>query len=266
MKLCCVDSLVPGNTYLEKAECLHYLGYDGMAVYADCERWTDEDTYQLQSVHEKTGVEIAEFCLVGKWYGHLTETSARAELGMQTIRRALEISASVGAVTEVEFDIPRTSEISYDFHEYPLPPSEAEYAFVVLMQQLCDYAAELGTGVLIEACNRYEREYNNLQAHSLQLIQKIDRPNAALLCDIFHMMLDEHDILQTLRSCAGYVRHVHLGDTNRRLPGQGMLPWNRIFGVLHEIGYTGYLNLECSVFGDAEQQLREANHFLRQYM
>jgi sugar phosphate isomerase/epimerase len=56
---------------------------------------------------------------------------------------------------------------------------------------------------------------------------------------------------------------VHLGDTNRLLPGRGHLDWDGVFAALRDLGYDGYVNLECSTSGDPAETLPAAGAFLR---
>ena len=57
---------------------------------------------------------------------------------------------------------------------------------------------------------------------------------------------------------------MHLGDNNRLLPGHGRLDWPSIFGALTEIGYAGYVNLECSTEGDPATTLPATATYLRE--
>ena len=42
-----------------------------------------------------------------------------------------------------------------------------------------------------------------------------------------------------------YLGHVHLGESNRRLPGQGtQVDWDKVFGGLKRVGYSERLLLE----------------------
>lgn len=265
IKIGCVDALVPGATYFEKAQLLKEIGFDGIAVYGDCETWSDAQTEELILIKEELDFEVSEFCLIGKWYGHLLEEEL-AEKSIETICRAMDVCRRIGAVTEIEFDAPRVSEISFDHHEYLDPPQKLTDLFVKNTRRICDYAADINMGLLLEACNRYEREYNNTQASSLRLIEAVSRSNIKLLCDLFHMSLDEEDVAETLEKCSTAVGHIHLGDTNRRLPGHGSLSWDRVFGALRNIQYDGYMNLECSVFGNPEEELRKTLVFLKKYI
>ena len=265
IRIGCVADLVPRSTYLEKARVLKNLGYDGIAVYGDCETWTERDTEELMEIKNGLGFDISEFCLVGRWYGHLLEETL-AEKNIETVCRAVDVCARAGAVTEIEFDAPRKSEISFQYNRYPEPPEELTARYVSNARRICDYAREKGVMILLEACNRYEREYNNTQKHSLKIVKAVGRDNMKLLCDLFHMSLDERDVAKTLLECGEYVGHIHLGDTNRRLPGQGMMQWERIFQALKNIGYSGYMNLECSVFGNPEEELAKTIRYLHGYL
>ena len=82
------------------------------------------------------------------------------------------------------------------------------------------------------------------------IIDAIAHPNAGLLPDTFHMSIEEADMGKARIQAGPHTAHVHLGDSNRLLPGHGLLNWPDIFGALNTVGYDGYVNLECSTTGD----------------
>ena len=89
----------------------------------------------------------------------------------------------------------------------------------------------------------------------MRIIEEVDHPNAGLLPDLFHMSIEEVDLAQSLRDAAKHIVHVHLGDSNRLLPGHGHLDWPAIIQALKDAQYIGYLNLECSTEGDPSASL-----------
>jgi sugar phosphate isomerase/epimerase len=78
------------------------------------------------------------------------------------------------------------------------------------------------------------------------------------------MSIEESDLAAALRVAGDRISHVHLGDSNRLLPGRGHLDWPGIFGALHEVGFDGYVNLECSTDGDPALTLPATAAFLRE--
>ena len=51
------------------------------------------------------------------------------------------------------------------------------------------------------------------------------------------------------------MKHVHLADSNRTQPGTGHTEFNSGFAALQEIGFDGFMALECSITGDPEESL-----------
>ena len=56
-----------------------------------------------------------------------------------------------------------------------------------------------------------------------------------IVADLFHMALDEPDIPAAILDNAALIGHVHLADSNRRLPGQGVTDFKAAFAALDDI-------------------------------
>ncbi|NES15988.1 MULTISPECIES: TIM barrel protein [Micromonospora] len=67
-----------------------------------------------------------------------------------------------------------------------------------------------------------------------------------------------------LRAAAPYLGHVQVSDSNRYQPGAGHLDWAVLLRTLDEIGYPGWLALECRLRGEPVAALRQAATVLRQ--
>ena len=65
-----------------------------------------------------------------------------------------------------------------------------------------------------------------------------------LLCDLFHMNIEEADIAAALVAVGERVGHVHWADSNRRAMGMGHTDPRPIVAALRSIGYTGFLSAE----------------------
>ena len=67
------------------------------------------------------------------------------------------------------------------------------------------------------------------------------------------MNVEEADIPASLRSAARHLRHVHLADSNRQMPGRGHTDFVSGFRALRDIGYEGFAALECRVAEPPEE-------------
>ncbi len=142
----------------------------------------------------------------------------------------------------------------------------AEIRFMEIIEQACDHAANQGVLLVIEPLNRYETDLIQTVAEALDFIKKIDSPVLGLLIDTFHANIEEPNPMDSIRQAmqASRLFHVHLGDSNRRPPGQGHFDFPAMVRVLHETGYSGYLSAELLPFPDPDMAAAMTIQFMRQ--
>ena len=111
--------------------------------------------------------------------------------------------------------------------------------------RLGDHAKKHGVPLLFEPLNRYESNFVSTVDAGLDLLKTAGSDNVRLLCDLFHMNIEEQDIAASLRRAGKSVGHVHLADSNRRAAGGGHTDFAAIAKALREIGYTGFVSAEA---------------------
>lgn len=262
MKLCCSSPMVPGATLTEKAERLKAWGYDGIAVFQPLDAWDDEVRRELVSLEARTGVRPVEFVLANDVYGKAMSMNLEERGACRAMyRESAAVCAEIGAVTEIEFQYGVQDPLPL-FDPFQQLDNEQHRAFVAFYREMLDIVAGSDARILLEPINRYESRYLNRVSDNLRIIDEVGHPNAGLLPDLFHMSIEESDPAQAIRDAGDHIKHVHLGDSNRLLPGMGHLDWPHIFGALRDVGYTGYVNLECSTAGDPADTLPANAAFL----
>jgi sugar phosphate isomerase/epimerase len=125
------------------------------------------------------------------------------------------------------------------------------------LDELAPRAADHGTTLLIEPLNRYETNLINSVADGVTLIGSLKAKNVKLLCDLFHMNIEEPDIAVALGEAGSLVGHVHFADSNRRAVGFGHTPMSPIIAALRRIGYEGYLSAEVLPLPDSGEAARQ---------
>jgi D-psicose/D-tagatose/L-ribulose 3-epimerase len=95
-----------------------------------------------------------------------------------------------------------------------------------------------------EVVNRFEGYLLNTAAEGVEFVKQIDSENAKLLLDTFHMNIEEDSLTDAIVTAGERLAHFHVGEANRRPPGQGRLPWDDIAGALSSIGYRGRILME----------------------
>jgi sugar phosphate isomerase/epimerase len=87
-----------------------------------------------------------------------------------------------------------------------------------------------------------------------------------VMADLYHMNIEERDPPGALAAAGAHLRHVHLSDSNRLQPGAGHIDFAAAFHALRQIGYDGFMAIECRLDGPPEAALRESARFLREAM
>ncbi|MEW5947610.1 MAG: sugar phosphate isomerase/epimerase family protein [bacterium] len=136
-------------------------------------------------------------------------------------------------------------------------------AFIERLEPLGEKARRLGARILLEPLNRYETGFIFTAGQAAAVCDALDTPGVRLMLDLFHANIEEDDVPETIRRCAGWLSHVHLADSNRLLPGKGHLDFGGIFTALREINYSGALCVECAVSAFSDAGVAASFDFLR---
>jgi D-psicose/D-tagatose/L-ribulose 3-epimerase len=96
----------------------------------------------------------------------------------------------------------------------------------------------------VEVVNRFEQFIMNTAAEGIAFAERVGSPNCKILLDTFHMNIEEDSLSGSIVEAGNWLGHFHLGETNRRPPGRGRIPWPEIFGALRQINYQGAVVME----------------------
>ena len=264
MKISCTDAMVPGISLTEKAINLKRWGFDAIAVFAEYTSWNEEKLDELSSLYDRTGICPCEFVFMDPVYGHLMDQDIRIKnQAVQMYRDAIRVCKKIGAITEMEFDYGAQDPLPL-FEPYKQMSESEEKGFLEVLKTLGGEAEGSRAWILIEPINRYETKYLTRMKDVKGIIEKVHLSNVGILADFFHLSIEESDLPASIREAGSLIRHVHLGDSNRLLPGYGHIDWDSCFQALKSIGFNGYLNLECGIPGDAEMELPKTARYLKQ--
>lgn len=105
-------------------------------------------------------------------------------------------------------------------------------------------AAACGVEYCLEVLNRFEGYILNTAGEARQFVEQVDTPSVKIMLDTFHMNIEEDSITDAIRLAGEKLGHFHVGENNRRLPGQGNMPWHEIGSALREINYDKSVVME----------------------
>lgn len=112
------------------------------------------------------------------------------------------------------------------------------------MKEVMKSVEDAGVFFNVEVVNRFEQYLLNTAGEAVEYVKQVGSAHCRVLLDSFHMNIEEDSIRDAIISTAGYLGHVHIGETNRRAPGRGRMAWDELFGALKEIGYRGAITME----------------------
>ena len=263
MKLSCTSMMAPGKTLEEKANHLMDWGYEGISVFADYKDWDEEKLQELHDLPERTGIAIGEFVFMDDLYGHLMDKDLELrKRSRQMYKDALRVCREIGAISEMEFDYGAQDPLPL-FDPYQKMKEDEEREFIELIGELADVVKGSDAMILIEPINRYETKYLTTLKDCKEVLEKAGQPNTGILADFFHMSVEEGNLPASIRGVKGFIKHVHLGDSNRLLPGYGHTNWAACIEALIDAGFDGFMNLECGIPGKPEEELPKTAKYLQ---
>lgn len=123
---------------------------------------------------------------------------------------------------------------------------EIEYGLLLQeMQKIAEYAQKHRIVLNLEPINRYECTLINSTDEGSSFLADLGNPeNVGLLYDTFHSNIEDADGFEAIRRNLPHISHVHLADSNRRLPGEGHFNFTAALKILRGGNYGGYISLE----------------------
>jgi len=112
------------------------------------------------------------------------------------------------------------------------------------MKELAKVAESYGTQCCLEVLNRYETYILTDCKEAIEYCNRVGSKNVNILLDTFHMNIEEDNMVNAIHQAGDMLGHLHVGESNRKLPGMGSLPWDDICQALNEINYQKGIVME----------------------
>lgn len=127
------------------------------------------------------------------------------------------------------------------------------------MRTLASLADSYGITLCMESLNRHEGYLINTARECVEYVNAVGAKNVKVMLDTYHMNMEEDSFREAILTAGPLLGHFHVGENNRRLPGQGsILPWREIGDALRKINYKGDVVMEPFVIhgGQVGQDIR----------
>ena len=115
------------------------------------------------------------------------------------------------------------------------------------LRELSRFAGDYGVDLLIEPLNRYSTPFCSTATDALFLANTVQEDNLGILLDTFHMNIEESSMTQTIEESRYLLKHMHISDNNRKMPGLGHINFGEIINSLKRINFGGFLSFELYI-------------------
>ena len=112
------------------------------------------------------------------------------------------------------------------------------------LREISLFAKDRGVDLLIEPLNRYSTPVCTTSADAMYVVKSIAQENVGLLLDTFHMNIEEDSIEYSIKNSKGLLKHIHLADNNRKMPGFAHINFREIVKALRELEFDRYISFE----------------------
>ncbi len=243
------EDMLPGPSLEDRFAQAADLGIEGLEVWSET---LPGQVSEIVRLNGRAGVVVSSVNH-GRRSRFLDPDPIERRSAMSELSEAIRLAGHIGAVG-----------VGYAPHFFgPLLPDLSPYRTArelelgllsAQLDELADQAQAAGVQLWVEPINRYETHLLVHLEQAASLVMAVDKPHLGIVADLFHMALDEADVLVALRDSAALIGQVHLADNNRRLPGQGSTDFKPVLNLLREIGYDGWMTFECGEPGDNHPQ------------
>jgi sugar phosphate isomerase/epimerase len=181
--------------------------------------------------------------------------TARRQKAVDFVRSIIDVAGPLGASTIIGSMQGRSD-------EHVSREAALDYLRQAL-ETLGNHAAQYNVPLFYEPLNRYETNQVNTVAAGVRLLKSLSTENVRLLCDLFHMNIEEVSTSEALLAGGKHVGHIHFVDSNRRPVGDGQMQYASIIRALRAIEYDGYLSAEAFPYPTPEAAAEQTMNAFR---
>lgn len=196
---------------------------------------------RLKKAAEKAGIELT-FCIgLTAEYDIASEDAKTRARGIDFLKRQAEMLKYMGAK--------ELGGIIYSSWPGALPENVTDkrpyvQRSIESMKEVMKTVENCGVIFNMEVVNRFEQYMMNTCEEAIDYVERVASPNCKILLDTFHMNIEEDSIFDAIVKAGDKLGHLHIGETNRRAPGRGRIPWDEVAAALKKINYQGSIVME----------------------
>lgn len=132
-------------------------------------------------------------------------------------------------------------------------PDTIDNVFVRNIKSALAASADSGITLMLETLNHRDFPGYHLTkfSHARRLIETVGDERLGFQLDLYHRQINDGDLEIALRDYIDIARHIQIaGAPARNEPDTGEINYRHLFGVIEELGWTGWIGAEYRPKGD----------------
>lgn len=215
------------------------LGFDVLDIFI-----SNAYAFPVKKVKEKVievGIEVVTTATLNKDTNLISPDPDIRANGVQYMKKVVDINVELGSKINGGVNYAAWGYLSGK------PRTQQEWDWSINgMKEIAKYAQDKGDVLIcVEPVNRFETHFLNIAEDAVRYCQEVGFNNVKVHLDSFHMIQEETNFREAVEICGkNYLGYVHVCESNRGIPGTGLVPWKEFFQALKDINYTGALVIE----------------------
>jgi hydroxypyruvate isomerase len=220
--------------FIERFRAAAALGFSAVEFWP----WQGKDIAAIASITKELVLTVAQF---GAWSAEpaLNDPKNRAAF-IAAIEESCGVARRLGAKAMCVHGGVNTSGLTRE---------QMHANIIAALKEAAPIAEKSGVTLLLEPMNNRVDHRNTCLTGSeapVRICRAVGSPNVKVLWDLYHVHIEEGDLCGHLRDGFDQLGYVHLADyPGRHEPGTGEINYRRILQELHQLGYRGYVGVEC---------------------
>ncbi len=136
-------------------------------------------------------------------------------------------------------------------HDPKLPWDFQMANAIELLKRIADIYEPHGLVMVMETMN-HKINHPEMFLHRIPqayaMAKAVGSPSVKILCDIYHVQIEEGNLIPTLDYAWDEIAYFQVGDTpGRKEPGTGEINYRNVFQHIYDKGYRGFLGMEHGI-------------------
>jgi len=224
------------NDYMELIPKAKELGYDGVEIPVG-----DMDLIDVKRVAE-TLREQEMGCTILPQFGE-AENLINPNTNRYAVEQFTRLIQLAGKLHATAIGGAWYTSVGVGKSKRPRTAEEWDLA-VASLKKLSKVAENENVLLTLEPITRFETHFLNTSRETVALIEEAGSQSLGVNLDIYHMFMEENDLVETILKTGTYVKHMHVTENHRGIPGTGMTDWKRVTDTLLDVGYDGWMVFE----------------------